>query len=120
MSGDEPWVIVLNGVGSVGKTSTALALQALAARPFLHVSMDAFIGMLPGRMLGLPDGMVFERRTDAGMSSITARTGPVMTRAMRGMRHATAALAHQGNDLVVDDVMFDPAEAAEYRELLTL
>ena len=38
---------------------------------------------------------------------------------MRGMRHAIAALAAQGNDLVVDDVMIAVAEADEYRSLLT-
>ena len=50
MSGDQPRVIVLNGVGSLGKSSTAKAIRAIAAKPFLHVSMDAFIDMLPERM----------------------------------------------------------------------
>jgi chloramphenicol 3-O phosphotransferase len=111
-------VIVLNGVGSVGKTSTARAIQAVAAKPFLHVSMDAFVDMLPEGMLGHPDGMVFEPGEADGRPCIDVRTGGVMARALRGMRHAVAALAGQGNDLVVDDVMFDPAEAAEYRALL--
>ncbi len=118
MSGGRTMVIVLNGVGSVGKTSTARALQALAVRPFLHVAMDDFIGMLPGRMMGHADGMVFAQGEDAGLPSINVWTGPVMTRAMRGMRHAMAAMAGQGNDLVVDDVMFGPEEAEEYRHLL--
>ncbi len=38
----KPQVIILNGVGSVGKTSTAQALQEIADRNFLHVSMDVF------------------------------------------------------------------------------
>ena len=42
-----------------------------------------------------------------------------MARAMRGMRHAIAAMAAQQNDLVVDDVMLDAADAEEYRALLT-
>jgi len=46
-------VIILNGVGSVGKSSTARALQAITAEPFLHVAMDAFLDMLPPTMLGL-------------------------------------------------------------------
>ena len=45
-------------------------------------------------------------------------TGHVMARAIRGMRHAVAALAGQGSDLLVNDVMFDPAKAAEYRAIL--
>jgi chloramphenicol 3-O phosphotransferase len=118
MTTDRPWVIVLNGIGSVGKTSTAHALQAITAIPFLHVSMDAFIAMLPERLLGHPDGLVFEPCEGTAHPSITVRTGPVMARAMRGMRHAIAALADQGNHLIVDDIMFDPAEATEYRALL--
>ena len=118
MSGDRPWVIVLNGVGSVGKSSTIRAVQAIAARPFLHVSMDAFIGMMPERLFGHPDGLVFEPGQSDSHPCVNVRTGPVMTKAMRGMRHAVAAMAAQGNDLLVDDVMFDPAEAAEYRALL--
>ena len=37
----DPGVIVLNGTGSVGKSSTIRAVQAIAANPFLHVLMDA-------------------------------------------------------------------------------
>ncbi len=114
-----PHVIILNGVGSVGKTSTARALQTIAAKPFLHVSMDAFAEMLPERMLGHPDGMIFETVQEQGLPSVVIRTGPVMARAMRGMRHAIAAMAAQQNDLVVDDVMLDAADAEEYRALLT-
>ncbi len=113
-----PWVIVLNGVGSVGKSATARAMQSVAARPFLHLSMDTFIDMPPEGMLGHPDGMVFEPGEADGRPRIAVRTGPVMARVMLSMRHAVAALAGHGNDLLVDDVMFDPAEAAEYRALL--
>ena len=37
---------------------------------------------------------------------------------MRGMRHAIAALADQGNNLIVDEIMIGPQKAQEYRELL--
>ncbi len=116
---DSPHVIILNGVGSVGKTSTARALQTVAAKPFLHVSMDSFAQMLPERMFGHPDGMIFETVQEQGLPSVVIRTGPVMARAMRGMRHAIAAMAAQGNDIVVDDVMLDATDAEEYRALLT-
>ena len=116
---DRPHVIILNGVGSVGKTSTARALQEITAKPFLHVSMDVFADMLPARMFGHPDGMIFETVQEQGLPSVVITTGPVMARTMRGMRHSIAALAAQDNDLVVDDVMLEAAEAAEYRVLLT-
>ncbi len=113
-----PHVIILNGVGSVGKTSTARALQEITARPFLHVSMDVFAGMLPQRMFGHPDGMIFETVQEQGMPCVVIETGPVMARTMRGMRHAIAAMAAQENDLVVDDVMMAATEADKYRSLL--
>ena len=115
---EDPFVIVLNGVGSVGKTSTAKAFQRIVRRPFLHLSMDAFLEMLPPRMFGHPDGYIFETIDDGGKPSVVIHSGPVLTRLMNGMRHAIAALAGQGNSLIVDDVMFGGDEAAEYRRLL--
>jgi len=46
----QPHIIILNGVGSVGKSSTAQALQAITLKPFLHVAMDTFIDMPPQGM----------------------------------------------------------------------
>jgi len=40
-------IVLLNGVGSAGKSSIAKALQAITVEPFLHVQMDAFLKMLP-------------------------------------------------------------------------
>lgn len=114
-----PHVIVLNGVGSVGKSSTARALQAITAEPFLHVAMDAFLDMLPASLLGHPDGLVFETIQDQGRPSVAVRTGPVLDRAMRGMRHAVASMATQGNNLIVDNVMIRDGQDREYRALLS-
>lgn len=114
----QPHVVILNGVGSAGKSSTARALQAITAEPFLHVAMDAFIDMLPQRMLGHPAGLTFEPGQDRGHPSIAIRTGPVVERLMRGMRRAIAAMAAQGNNLVVDEVMTGGGTAAEYHALL--
>jgi len=111
-------VIILNGVGSVGKSSTARALQALTREPFLHLAMDAFIDMLPARLIGAPEGFVFEPTTDQGRPSVAIRTGPAFERVMSGMRHAIAAMARAGNNLIVDDVMLDGGEAEAYQALL--
>jgi chloramphenicol 3-O phosphotransferase len=113
-----PRVIILNGVGSVGKSATAVALQTITAEPFLHVVMDAFIDMLPAGMFGHPDGLMFEATQDEGKPSVAVRSGPVLERAMQGMRHAVAALAEQGNNLIVDEVMIGAVKAQHYRALL--
>lgn len=111
-------IVILNGIGSVGKSSTAKAIQAITSRPFLHVAMDAFLDMLPETMLSHPDGLMFEASRDHSKPIITVRSGPILERVMRGMRHAVAALADQGNNLIVDEVMIGPQKAQEYRQLL--
>lgn len=69
-----PHVIILNGVGSMGKSSTARALQTITAEPFMHVTMDAFLDMLPANMFGHPDGLIFETiRTKAIRPSSSVR-----------------------------------------------
>jgi chloramphenicol 3-O phosphotransferase len=61
---------------------------------------------------------VFEPVRDPGGPSLAIATGPVMDRAMHGMRRAVAAMAAAGNDLIVDDVMLGRGEADDYRALL--
>jgi chloramphenicol 3-O phosphotransferase len=68
--------------------------------------MDAFLEMLPPAMFGHPDGYIFEATEEDGYPSVTIHSGPVLARLMSGMRHAICAMAEQGNNLVVDDVMF--------------
>ena len=111
-------VVLLNGVGSAGKSSIARALQAIAAEPFLHVQMDAFLDMMPERLQDHPDGFAFETVHEDGKPLVVITGGPVGRRVMRGMRHAIAAMAAQGNNLIVDDVML-AGERAEYATLLS-
>jgi chloramphenicol 3-O phosphotransferase len=111
-------VIVLNGVGSVGKSSTARAMQAHARLPMLHVSMDAFLEMIPEHLFGHPDGLVSENVGERE-PAIAFQAGHVVERALRGMRHAVAAMAGQGNHLIIDEVMIGHGIEAEYRKLLS-
>ena len=89
-------IVLLNGVGSAGKSAIAKALQTIVATPFLHVEMDAFMAMLPARYFGHPDGMLFETIEQAGKPSVVIRTGPVAERCLAGMRQAVAAMAANG------------------------
>jgi len=88
-----PHVIILNGVGSVGKSATARALQAITARPFLHVAIDTFLDMLPPALFGQPEGLVLETVHDQGKPSIVVRPGRragAARHAPRGRRHGRA------------------------------
>ena len=42
-------IIVLNGASSSGKTSIAKALPEALNEPYLHIGLDAFFDMVPGR-----------------------------------------------------------------------
>jgi chloramphenicol 3-O phosphotransferase len=81
--------------------------------------MDGFLEMLPPPRHHDHDGVVFERVMEDHGPAVAIRVGPVAERLLRGMRHAVAAMAHQGNNLIVDDVMLEETAAAEYGELLT-
>lgn len=112
-------IILLNGVGSAGKSSIAKALQDITAEPFLHLSMDVFLEMLPPRYFDHPDGLVFETIQENGHPSVIIHEGEVSRRTLRGMRLSTAAMAEAGNNLIIDDVMIGAGEAsADYTRLL--
>ena len=80
--------------------------------------MDAFLDMMPAHLFGHPEGLVFETFQDQDKPSIAIQSGPVVQNLMRGMRHAIAAMATQGNNLIVDDVLLEPEDAEDYRTLL--
>jgi len=107
-------IILLNGVGSVGKRSIAKALQTITTETFLHISMDAFMDMMPAACFEHPDGVSFETIQEHGKPSVVIRSGPVANRVFRGMRHAMAA---QGNNMILDEVLLE-GEKREYPELL--
>jgi chloramphenicol 3-O phosphotransferase len=111
-------IMLLNGVGSAGKSSIAKALQRITAEPYLHVQMDAFLEMLPEALQESLPGFAFTTIREDGKPSVAIEAGPVGRRVMQGMRHAIAAMACQGNNLIVDDVMTD-GEMAQYLELLS-
>lgn len=114
-----PTIILLNGIGSAGKSSIARALQEITAEPFLHFSMDLFLEMLPPRYFDHPDGLVFETITEDDHPSVVIHEGEISRRTLRGMRQAAAAMAAAGNNLIIDDVMIGAGEARDdYARLL--
>jgi chloramphenicol 3-O phosphotransferase len=99
-------VILLNGVGSAGKTSIARALQDILAGVWLHVPMDAFIEMLPKHLQDDPCTFHYlDVAGDDGPPAIAIHTGKAGELLLDGMRRAVAAMARVGNDLIVDDVL---------------
>jgi chloramphenicol 3-O phosphotransferase len=110
-------VVLLNGVGSAGKSSIAKALQAIAGEPLLHLRMDDFLAMLPQAYLDHPEGFSFKPGGEQGEPVVAIEAGPVGRRLMLGMRRAIAAMAKAGNNLIVDDVLLGGG-IDDYRKLL--
>ena len=98
-------ILVLNGVGSVGKSSIARALQAITAEPFLHVQMDSFFEMLPAHLQDHPGSIQFVAGPDAPHPTVEIRLGPIGEALQRGIYGSVAALSRAGNNLILDDVM---------------
>jgi chloramphenicol 3-O phosphotransferase len=112
----QPHVIVLNGIGSVGKSSAAKALQTLASEHFLHVQGDVFLNMIAPRLWGDPDGIILDQ---SDTPSIEIRMGSALDRLMEGFRQSVGALARAGNNCIVDDVMLSAADQRSYRAICT-
>ena len=117
-------IIFLNGVGSVGKSAVAKALQLITREPFLHIEMDAFLDMMPQAFQDHPEGLSFATTIEDDKPSVHAKTGDVAERVLAGMRHGIAAMAQAGNNLIVDEVLFCNVATrfgnpvSEYRTLL--
>jgi len=115
-------IIFLNGSSSAGKTTLAIMLQQMLDEPFQHMALDQFRDGLPGRFRGLnsPDGSPGA----AGLNVVPVRReGEVITeirfgshgeQVLRGMRRAIAAFAREGNNVIVDDLLFKPDYLHDY------
>lgn len=110
-------VVILNGVGSVGKSTIAKALQEIAHDSFLHVPMDSFLEMLPAKSYDTADGLTFHRTHHDGRPAVEIVTGPFAAQTFHGMRLAVRAMAEAGLNLIVDDVAA-VGDICEYRNLL--
>ena len=79
--------------------------------------MDVSLEMMPDALQNHPDGFACETVHKTASPQWSSTTGPIANRLMRGMRHAIAAMANQGNNLIVDDVMVQGA-GGDYEGLL--
>lgn len=111
-------IILLNGVGSAGKSSIAQALQEDLSDIYLHVQMDAFLDMLPDNRSNDPKTIMFIEGSQHGKPVTTIKTGPDGQRLFDGMRHAIAAMARAGNNLIIDDVLLG-SNLQSYLELIS-
>ncbi|MFP6816704.1 MAG: AAA family ATPase [Pseudomonadales bacterium] len=117
-------IIFLNGSSSAGKTTLAIMLQQMLPEPYQHIALDQFRDGMPGKYRGLnsPDGTP----GDLGLNVVPIdkdgelvteiRFGVVGERVLRGMRRAVAAFAREGNNVIVDDLLFKPEYLHDYAD----
>lgn len=106
-------IILLNGTSSSGKTTIAQALQEVMETPYLHTGIDQFlIENLPKRLIVYSDGI--HPATAEGWLTVfrdevlsEVRIGPIGYEWIAGMYRAIAALAEEGLNIIVDDVIYD-------------
>ncbi len=119
-------IILLNGSSSAGKTTLAITLQQLLPDPWHHIALDQFRDGMGGRYRGLnsPPGTPGARGLNVvpvahGNERVTeVRFGDLGKQVLRGMRRAIAAFAAEGNNVIIDDLMFEPAFLFDYVEVL--
>jgi chloramphenicol 3-O phosphotransferase len=115
-------VIFLNGSSSSGKTTLAIMLQQLLDEPYQHIALDQFRDGMPGRYRGLnsPAGtpgasglnIVPMEKDDELLTHI--RFGEHGEQVLRGMRRSIAAFAREGNNVIIDDLLFKPEYLDDY------
>jgi len=107
-------IIFLNGTSSSGKTSITKALQEIMEGYYIWTGIDHFLGAAPNKIHTSSDGInppTFQGflwiypNGDNRVSEL--RIGPAALRLCAGIYGAAAALAVTGNDVIIDDVIFD-------------
>ena len=115
-------VILLNGTSSAGKTTLAQALQRIWPEPLQTIALDQFRDGMAGRYRGMNArgdepgthglNVVPTNGTSGAMTKL--HFGDVGRRTLAGMRRAIAAFAATGIDVVVDDLLLEPAFLRDY------
>lgn len=112
-------MVFLFGTSSVGKSSTAAALQPLLDEPYLVLGLDTFFGAWPGRWgnggEAARDGFWYER-TVAG--TLVIRCGEQGERLLAGTREAVRGLVTSGVNVIYDEMPVHGGVLPSWRETL--
>lgn len=90
-------IIFLNGAPCAGKTTIARALQETLDEPYLHLSADHILSMLPQSFRNVNNPANYR----------------AIYKAISGMHYCVATLATAGNNVIVDTVLVNSDNLAE-------
>lgn len=109
-------IIYLNGPSSSGKTTLVKALQEALDEPFLHMSIDRMIAMMPEKINNwtggdAPQGFSWKQAYDASGHLIhELQAGPFAKKISRTLIDIVATVAQNGHFVIIDDVSFGKEE----------
>jgi chloramphenicol 3-O phosphotransferase len=108
-------IIFLNGVTSSGKSTLAKALQETLPGLWLVSGIDAAIGMAPQRLHHHHDGFFFDTNSDGHVRLNFGVAGKAL---LAAHRRACVALAGNGVNLILDEVLATPDMRALWLKVL--
>ena len=117
-------IIYINGPSSSGKSSLARALQQELDLPFLHISLDKFIGMMPEKLNNWeggssPLGFSWKSSLDnTGHPIQQLQMGPYAKKISAAFREIALTLAKLGHHMIIDDVAFGKPDVDRWKETL--
>ena len=120
--------ILLNGTSSAGKTTLAKALQQKLNEPHLYVALDQYRDSLPDKYRGLNsppgtlgyDGLnVVPIELEDGRKITSVKFGDYGKKVLHGMRLSAAALVRNGLNIIIDDILLEPAFLEDYLEIFS-
>ncbi|MBI5346879.1 MAG: AAA family ATPase [Chlamydiae bacterium] len=120
----KPYVIFINGPSSSGKTTLAKAIQEHFSFPFLHVSLDKMIGMMPAKLNNwegkkADQGFSWKKSKDLdGVTMHIFQKGIFAEKICASFKKVVLALLEQGHYIIIDDVAFGKQALEEWRKVL--
>ncbi len=109
-------IIFLNGCGSAGKTSIARSIQHLSHELWLSFGIDSFIDMIPfARQESYLKFIPGHNKSGAVMH---VEIGPNAPKLFGLMPKFAEMLAGEGNNLIIDEVLWDEVSLKEYAKRL--
>jgi chloramphenicol 3-O phosphotransferase len=109
-------IIFLNGCGSSGKTSIAKAIQKESPELWLSFGVDTFIDMIPSSRQD--QYFKFIKGQNERGPTMHVESGSESVKLFSAMPQFAEMLADRGNNLIIDEVLFDEKALKSYAEHL--
>jgi chloramphenicol 3-O phosphotransferase len=100
-------IILLNGPTSSGKSTISKAFQAKIDKPFVHLSFDTYLELLPERFLEA-EGIFLSNKPLSEIPTHPPANG-LYSKLVEGFHRTLAAMASTGLDIIIDHAIKNEA-----------